>query len=264
MAAGATVGARLMVSIADVNRASFSLQDVTSYYSKQHGLDAAENAIFRKILDQNARIDHLLDLGVGAGRTTEILRGFTRNYYGVDFSPEMIDQCRKRFPDLHFLVGDARDLSVFTSDSFDVVLFSFNGIDYVDHAGRIRVLAEVYRVLRPGGFFIVSSHNRDAEIPPLWRSRPIWFAMCMPLLALSYRNHLRLRHHEVVDRDYEIRNDSGSGWRMMTYYIDMVKQVEQLTTIGFRDIEVFDLKGKKLDIGPIDRKNAWLTYLCTK
>lgn len=254
------------MSMAEINRDSFSLPDVASYYSRQHGLTADENAIFRQILRGSDPIDHLLDLGVGAGRTTEILQHFTRNYVGVDFSAEMVDRCQKRFPSLTFCVGDARELDPvpFTNESFDVVLFSFNGIDYVDHPGRLRVLAEVHRVLRPGGYFILSSHNRDAETPPMWRAHPIWFALRLPLLAWQYRNHLRLQHNEVMDREYEIRNDSGSGWRMMTYYITKQRQVEQLTNAGFRDIEVFDMHGKKLDIGTTDRQNAWLSYLCSK
>jgi ubiquinone/menaquinone biosynthesis C-methylase UbiE len=72
----------------------------------------------------------------------------------------MVEACRRRFASLEFLCVDATDLRIFSDRRFDVVVFSFNGIDYIptDEA-RARCLLEVARVLRPGGRFIFSSHN---------------------------------------------------------------------------------------------------------
>jgi ubiquinone/menaquinone biosynthesis C-methylase UbiE len=42
-------------------------------------------------------------------------------------------------------------LSRFPAGWFDFVLFSYNGIDFVDHAGRLQVLKEIARVLASGG-----------------------------------------------------------------------------------------------------------------
>ena len=50
-------------------------------------------------------------------------------------------------------------MNEFDSNSFDLAWFSFNGIDYVATAGRVRILEEVRRILRPGGTFCFSSHN---------------------------------------------------------------------------------------------------------
>ena len=47
----------------------------------------------------------------------------------------------KKFQDypkkISFLTADARTMKDFKNNSFDFVLFSFNGIDYMDHEERI-------------------------------------------------------------------------------------------------------------------------------
>jgi SAM-dependent methyltransferase len=104
----------------------------------------------------------VLDLGVGAGRTTVFFAPFARTYLGIDLAPRMIATCRERFSRLNvcdFQVGDAADLEHLTSASFDVVLFSFNGIDCLEPARREFCLRSVHRLLRPGGTFLFSAHN---------------------------------------------------------------------------------------------------------
>src|SRR3954449_13496810 len=61
---------------------------------------------------------HILDLGVGAGRTTPFLLDISKNYIGIDFSPGMIAACQARYPMVSFAVGDVRDLSRFAVSSF--------------------------------------------------------------------------------------------------------------------------------------------------
>ncbi len=114
----------------------------------------------------------MLDLGVGAGRTTAHFQPFVRRYVGLDYSPPMLEACARRFPDGipngRFVLGDARDLQVFPSGSFDFVLFSYNGLDSVDAADREAALREIRRVLKDDGWFCFSTHNID------WRGLMSW------------------------------------------------------------------------------------------
>lgn len=115
----------------------------------------------------------VLDLGVGAGRTTPHLRRLGGRYVGIDVEPAMVAACRERFPDADVRVGDAADLSAFADASFDAVVFSFNGLDYV--ARRAACLAECHRVLRRGGVLLLSRHNPRAVLAVPARSRaPLW------------------------------------------------------------------------------------------
>jgi SAM-dependent methyltransferase len=105
----------------------------------------------------------VLDLGVGGGRTAGPLSRIASRYVGLDYSEGMVEACRARYPRLEFRLGDATDLSQFADGLFDAVLFSFNGIDYIRaDEGRAKCLSEVTRVLKPGGVFVVSSHNARA------------------------------------------------------------------------------------------------------
>jgi len=111
----------------------------------------------------------VLDLGVGAGRTTSLLRLVSADYVGIDYTGELVDLCRARHPAEDIRLGDARDLGDIPTGSQGLVVFSNNGIDAVDHEGRERVLAEVHRVLGPEGIFCYSTLNKDG---PLFGAHP--------------------------------------------------------------------------------------------
>jgi len=147
------------------------------YYDRLAGLQPCEELVFSKYVAPAVTV---LDLGVGGGRTTPYLSSENRQYVGVDYSSAMTDICRKKFPALPFHTLDASDLSFFEANKFDVVVFSFNGIDYLYPDGqRMKCLKEVNRLLKAGGIFIFSVHNaRVAFIRPQLRSvdipRKIW------------------------------------------------------------------------------------------
>ncbi|MEM9489246.1 MAG: class I SAM-dependent methyltransferase, partial [Myxococcota bacterium] len=104
----------------------------------------------------------IFDLGCGTGRTTSVLRQLSPHYTGLDYSQTMLDRCRERFPDLPFHCCDVRHMDEFTSASHDFIMFSYNGLDYIDHPGRLSALSHIHRLLIPGGLFVFSSHNRTA------------------------------------------------------------------------------------------------------
>jgi len=48
---------------------------------------------------------------------------------------------------------------VFHENTFDFILFSFNGIDYINNDERCDVLNHIKRILKPTGYYLFSSHN---------------------------------------------------------------------------------------------------------
>ena len=103
------------------------------------------------------------------GRTTSLLRLVSSDYVGIDYTPELVELCRRRHPDADIRLGDARDLSDIADGSQGLVVFSNNGIDAVDHDGRERVLSEAHRVLGAGGVLCYSTLNKDG---PLFGAHP--------------------------------------------------------------------------------------------
>jgi ubiquinone/menaquinone biosynthesis C-methylase UbiE len=156
---------RGMSNEAERNAAVFNQAHVVADYREATHLTAAEESIFGRFVQPGM---DTLDLGVGAGRTTPVLRALANRYVGVDYAPAMVTVAREQHPGVDFRVGDASDLSDFADESFDAVVFSFNGIDYLHPVkDRSRCLAECQRVLRPGGVFILSSHNARMMLPIL-------------------------------------------------------------------------------------------------
>jgi SAM-dependent methyltransferase len=102
----------------------------------------------------------VLDLACGIGRLGEIFPAGS-HVIGVDVSSVAIDRARERhkaFRNFSFAQMDAHDLR-FADESFDAVLF-IDAIEHVKDAGG--VLAEIARVLRPGGILLLTVANRDS------------------------------------------------------------------------------------------------------
>jgi SAM-dependent methyltransferase len=144
----------------DINLKTYSDSAVVAHYAKMDGLQPCEELIFQRWIRPGSAV---LDLGVGGGRTAGPLSKIASRYTGLDYSQGMVAACRARHPQLEVRQGDATDLSQFEDRLFDVVVFSFNGIDSIrTDEGRARCLHEVARVLKPDGVFVVSSHNAQA------------------------------------------------------------------------------------------------------
>ena len=149
--------------IAQVNFATYRSDDVVKCYAGSMGMHAGEIAILSRIQNR-FRHKRILDIGMGTGRTTAALLDISDDYIGIDISPEMIAAARQRYPSALFEICDAREMSRFSDEAFDFIMFSYNGIDYVGHSDRLRILGEIHRVLAYGGIFVFSSHNRRGLI----------------------------------------------------------------------------------------------------
>jgi SAM-dependent methyltransferase len=89
--------------------------------------------------------DRLLDVACGSGLAIELARLRGASCSGIDASPRLVAVARDRSPGCDIRAGDMNDLP-WDTGSFDVVT-SFRGI-WGTTPGAV---AEMYRVLRPGG-----------------------------------------------------------------------------------------------------------------
>ena len=122
--------------------------------------------------------ERILDIAAGTGTSSIALAKSGAEVIALDFSQGMVDEGRRRHPELQFVQGDAEKLP-FGAAEFDAVTISF-GLRNVQHPEV--ALAEMLRVLKPGGRLVICEFSR----PPLGLLRAGYHAYLrhvMPLIA---------------------------------------------------------------------------------
>jgi ubiquinone/menaquinone biosynthesis C-methylase UbiE len=257
----------------DLNQTTYTAPHIVNYYAQLNKLQPAEQAVFN-LLEQQGLELKMLDIGVGGGRTTQHFSKITSEYIGTDYSAQMISACRHRFAassqTMQFEVCDARDMSQFEDNSFDFILFSFNGIDYASHLDRLKIFQEISRVGKPGSYFFFSSHNlqgleSEFEIKNHISLNPLKTYVNLVMFALLRFFNRSYTLTQIEAADFAIIRDESHNFQLQTYYIRPKQQIHQLGK-WFSHLKVYSWR-KELEI--IDSKelkmnrDLWLYYLCT-
>jgi SAM-dependent methyltransferase len=103
-----------------------------------------------------------LDIGCNHGYGTAMIGKGARSVVGVDVSEQAVAAARSRHPDVKFEKVSGGALP-FPDGSFDFVTF-FQVLEHLDDAPAF--LADVARVLRPGGRAMLTTPNRVIRIEP--------------------------------------------------------------------------------------------------
>lgn len=120
-----------------------------------------------------ARGQRVLDYGCGSGYGAAHIAEVAEQVTAVDVAADAIDYARGQFSreNLGFEVIDPSRPLPFTDASFDVVL-SFQVFEHVPDAGRY--LAEIRRVLAPGGTLVLATPDRSTRLLPMQRPWNRW------------------------------------------------------------------------------------------
>lgn len=163
---------------------SFFDQCASSGFAEQHG-DPKRLLDYRlRLIRQHARLrptDVVLDLGCGNGHHLIALAPEMARGVGVDLSPEMIKLARARLRSspwegrLTFQLDDAERLNGIAAQSVDVTIC----IGAFEHMlDKRAVLANVHRVLKPGGRFFCLAPDGDF----------VWYRTIAPLMGIATKH----------------------------------------------------------------------------
>ena len=101
----------------------------------------------------------VLDAGCGPGRLTGHLARLGLDVRGVDLSPAMVAEARRRHPDLRFDVGAMGELDLPDGALGGVV--AWYSVIHTPLPELPLVLADLTRVLAPGGLLLLAFHVGD-------------------------------------------------------------------------------------------------------
>ncbi len=168
-------------------------------YSKTEGyVEDADLGLGCGLPTQFARIskgDTVIDLGSGAGNDCFVARhetGPEGKVIGVDFTPAMIERARTNceklgYNNVEFRQGDIDNMPV--SDGIADVVVSNCVLNLVPD--KPRVIAEIFRVLKPGGHFSISDIVLVGELPEALRKDAEMYAGCVAG-AIQKSDYLKL------------------------------------------------------------------------
>jgi ubiquinone/menaquinone biosynthesis C-methylase UbiE len=165
----------------------------------------------------------VLDLACGVGRHSVYFARRKFHVIGLDYSDVFLKEAKSRTKKenlkVRFVQGDMKNLKPhFQNDQFDFVVSLFNSFGYFKkRSDDEKMLREVYRVLKPGAFFLLNTLNGDGVAK----------ALRMPIS----------RGHEPIKNVFMLDNAHYDPGKRKTYakwtIIDTRKKIANVQRVQF-------------------------------
>jgi len=137
--------------------------DVAKHYDRTNAVLSAGNAVLWRAAMVRAVApeagERILDVAAGTGTSSVALARSGAEVIALDFSAGMVAEGRRKHKKIEFIEGDAQRLP-FPDNQFDAVSISFGLRNVADPKAA---LAEMFRVLKPGGRVVVCEFSK----PPI-------------------------------------------------------------------------------------------------
>ena len=210
----------------------------------------------------------VLDVACGPGIVARALAEKAREVVAFDLTPQMIEKARERcakagLSNVVFVEGSAAQLP-FTDGAFDAVVTRLSFHHFI---APERVLAEMIRVLRPGGVLtvadVVSSENRSkAElqnaIEILRDPSHVRMLPASELLALFFRDDLAIELQQTWDKAREF--EEWLGIVAAPERVAPLRVMVQALALAGQDAGI----GLRIEDGAIRLFHRWQLVSCRK
>jgi SAM-dependent methyltransferase len=106
-------------------------------------------------------LQRILDFGCGCGRVLRHLPKYTAaEIHGTDVIPELVEWCRKNLSSLgKFYVNSPSPPMSFLPDEYFDLVYALSVFTQMPEELQLVWMAELRRVLKPGGYLVISSHG---------------------------------------------------------------------------------------------------------
>lgn len=133
----------------------------------------------------------VLDLCCGSGQTTQFLVQRSNQVIGLDASPRALKRAKQNVPQAHYVEAFAEAMP-FPNQEFDLVHTSV-AMHEMEPAQMQQIFCEVYRVLKPGGYFTLI----DFHAPTNWL---FWPGLAMFFWLFETETAWQLIRADLVER----------------------------------------------------------------
>jgi 2-polyprenyl-3-methyl-5-hydroxy-6-metoxy-1,4-benzoquinol methylase len=158
----------------------------------------------------------IIDLGCGEGTFGKLLASRGAHVTGIDACPAMIDAAHaRRGEGERYFVDDMQELSAIRDAQFDLATSYVSLVDVPDFR---RAIAQAFRVLRPGGRFIV------CNLAPMVTAGNMWVRY-----GDGTRLHFRLDNY----CDESVREMPMCGVRLTNFHRTLSSYINAFLAAGF-------------------------------
>ena len=137
-----------------------SYDRIADAYARELFGELQHKPLDRQVLDRFAarvaKRGQICDMGCGPGQVARYLRDAGAAVFGLDLSPQMVEQARRLNPDISFREGNMMALDL--PDGGLSGIAAFYAIVNLPEEALPSVFREMHRVLQPGGLLLLAFH----------------------------------------------------------------------------------------------------------
>jgi ubiquinone/menaquinone biosynthesis C-methylase UbiE len=214
----------------------YAENEIVDFYVDQAklGLQDWEDEMIRRFIKKNSMI---LSVGCGAGREPIALSKYHCGVIGIDIVLEMLQKGYNIVKDMnlgavHFAKMDVTSLG-FQENIFDAALLTGQVLANIPKkANRHLALKEVFRVLKPGGIIIMTTHSIKSHL-----KYKMYFAFINPLRRFA--SSLRISTLEPGDRYFKkVSPTIKTPTKAFLHMYTINERIKDLESAGFHLLNI--------------------------